>query len=361
MSSNYLNTVFNINFNHKGEEISEDFLLHVAPITDYPSTLFDQVVANVLEFTKRYGFTTPKEIRRATCAIYFSISSSPNLTVEQYVTHAKTGATHLLVDDIFDRSELFNPQKVEMVERMTRLLSKYFRCDAAPIDADIREICPKFVSICQMYFELGESLVATGKELTWIYEGFDISVSGNITQLALPHPKSADEYLERKQGNIGMNFYFDVTCFLAGETLSYDVRKSGWFKEFQIVAGAMAALCIDPISFQFDTSEGLKHDNYSVILVQQGFSVKEAIKMSAIRYNQFFIKSIMLISQMDKIHFSEADRRYLRIYFTVISAIFHWASHTYNDAGKSMKFSEIQDEKRAVICVTEALRSISNI
>lgn len=95
----------------------------------------------------------------------------------QYRFILTVAATHLLVHDYFDRSELLCPQNTGMAQRMNRYLSKYFRCDVVPI---YKDTCDTFVVICRMYFELGEILLATGKDLHWVYQEFDVLVVGNV-------------------------------------------------------------------------------------------------------------------------------------------------------------------------------------
>ncbi len=358
-TTKYLQTVFNINFFHENTEITADFLVH-SP-TQFSTAVLHEVEANVFDFIKRHGFNTQRDLARATGTSNFAVVI-PNLSMKHYKLIGNITTAHLFADDIFDRSEFSSPQQIDMAQRMNKIMGEHFRCNALPISDDIRVTFPKFADVCRMYFELGASLLECSNDLQHVYEGFDILVGGNVSQAKLGRAKSAEEYLKRKTDNFGMLFYFDLCCVLAGEKLTPEIRSSAVFKKFQNVTAKMSTICIDPMSVVFDLSEGVNNDNYSAFLTQQGIGIKGAVKGAITRYNQLFVESLMLMSQLDEMNIIESDRRYLHVYLYAIRAALEYArSHKIYNADKSLQYREIQDEGRAADCAVEALLAMRSI
>ncbi len=361
-SSKCLQTVFNISFLHDNEEISGDFLIH-SP-TKVSGAVLDEVNDSITNFVQRHGFNEKLYLDRVTGSSNFS-AAIPNLSMERHKLLGNFVATHALVDDLFDLSpELSCPQhNIDMVYKMNLLLSEYFRCNALPIDSDIRVGYPIFNDFCRMYFEMGASLLECGRDLQYVYQGFDILVGGNVTQAKLERPKSKEEYLERKNNNFGTYFYFDLCCVLAGETLTHEVRESVLFRKFQSVLAKMVTLCLDPMTSFYDVSQGVKDDNYVFILRQQGVSTKDAVKATLLLHNRLFVEGLVLMSQLKEMNgISESDQRYLRsCFYTARAALEFTANNVLYNQNRNLTQKEIEDKDRVAKCVLDALHAMISI
>lgn len=368
-SSKYLQTVFNISFFHENEEITGDFLTHEP--AKLSRAVIDEVGSSVTNFVKRHGFNTKNDLDRVTGPSSFS-ATIRNLTMERHKLLGNFVAAHLLVDDIFDLSPTLqqpdrcSPQYVDMVCRMNRFLSQYIRCNVLPIDKDIRAAFPRFEDGCRMYYETGAKLLEYGhglEPLEHVYRGFDSLVGGNVTQAKLGRPKSKEEYLERKSFNFGFVFYFELCCLLAGEgSLSEEVRESAVFQKFRKCLAIIGTLTIDPMSVLYDESQGLKDDNYTLILTKQGSSAKDAVKATIILYNRLFVESLVFLSQLDAMNISVKDQRILHLYYYVVRASLGFPTQNvlYNRNNK-LKHEDIDDKDRAEKCVLDALHALPNI